>query len=141
MITRPYRIFVLDDSQDVIDLVTEYLKSLYGDNVVIFSNTSPVESLKLVEEYKINIILIDIGMPEMPGDDFLRKICEMRLGVEKIIVSGDATLTLSSSCFYDGAAGYIRKPFSKQEFKEVLDLSFKKLDHWAQVIKKTYHKE
>ncbi|MCS4237249.1 LytR/AlgR family response regulator transcription factor [Myroides odoratus] len=60
------RCFILDDEPMAISLLTEYAKKI-PQLLLVGSSTSALEALKLFEEETIDLLFIDIQMPELTG--------------------------------------------------------------------------
>jgi DNA-binding LytR/AlgR family response regulator len=64
---------VVDDEQHAIDILTHYIGQTPFLQLVA-STTNPVEALQIVNEKNIELIFLDIQMPELSGIDFVRAI-------------------------------------------------------------------
>ena len=64
---------IIDDDQETLCLVSEVLSSLGGAPVTIDNGKSALEFLK---EHKVDVILLDLLMPEMDGFEVLRRVKE-----------------------------------------------------------------
>jgi len=64
---------IIDDDQETLCLVSEVLSSLGGTPVTIDNGKSALEFLK---EHKVDVILLDLLMPEMDGFEVLRRVKE-----------------------------------------------------------------
>ena len=62
---------IIDYEQAAIDVLKIYIKSVPSLNLVAES-LGPVEALEIVYTQKINLIFIDIQMPELSGLDFIK---------------------------------------------------------------------
>jgi len=67
-------ILVVDDEVDNLDL-TQFV--LEGAGATVISSTSAVKALQLLTQVKPNILITDIGMPDMDGYTLLRHIKEL----------------------------------------------------------------
>ncbi|MBB1151365.1 MULTISPECIES: LytTR family DNA-binding domain-containing protein [unclassified Myroides] len=63
---NPIRCFILDDEPLAISLLTEYTKKI-PQLELVGSSTSTFDALKIVEENAIDLLFIDIQMPELTG--------------------------------------------------------------------------
>lgn len=102
----------------------ELMLESYGCRVLLAN--SCVDALKLLKAYQENIdlILLDIMMPDKTGIDFLIEVrAENILGnIPVIIQSGESNETIQKALNH-GACGYIHKPHVKAEiFKLVKNL-------------------
>src|SRR5258707_13157300 len=64
---------IVDDEQHAIDILTHYVKQAPYLNLV-HSTTNPLEVLNWVNDKKIDILCLDIQMPEISGLDIIRAI-------------------------------------------------------------------
>jgi two-component system LytT family response regulator len=64
---------IVDDEQHAIDILTHYVKQTPFLHLVR-ATTNPVEALELVNSSKIDLIFLDIQMPEISGLDLVRAI-------------------------------------------------------------------
>ena len=64
---------VVDDEQHAIDILTHYISQTPFLHLVA-STTNPLEALRIVNEQNIDLIFLDIQMPELSGIDFIRSI-------------------------------------------------------------------
>jgi two-component system, OmpR family, response regulator MtrA len=109
--TRPPLIMVVDDSPEIIKLITDILK-LEGFEVVPASDGKT--GLELFEQQKPDLILLDIMMPgEYNGLDVLYYVRE-RSSVPIIMLTAYSHPASIRKALEDGADDYITKPFSAQ---------------------------
>lgn len=104
-------ILIVDDEKEIRELVEIYLKNEGYD--VIMASTG-LEAIKLVEDKKIDLIILDIMMPVVNGIDACIKIRE-QYNIPIIMLSAkvediDKILGLSV-----GADDYLTKPFNPLE--------------------------
>lgn len=104
-------ILVVDDEKEIRDLIEIYLKN-EGYRIEVAS--TGLQALKVVEEKKVDLIVLDIMMPEVNGIDACIKIREQN-NIPIIMLSAktediDKILGLSV-----GADDYLTKPFNPLE--------------------------
>lgn len=63
---NPIRCFILDDEPMAISLLTEYAKKM-PQLELVGSSTSAFDALKIVENEDVDLLFIDIQMPELTG--------------------------------------------------------------------------
>ncbi|ODS39712.1 hypothetical protein BEH94_06910 [Candidatus Altiarchaeales archaeon WOR_SM1_SCG] len=84
-----YKIMVVDDEPDVIEVVTDILESKGYDVIDAISGD---ECLKKLEKEQVDLILMDFFMPELDGRMVIEKIREnSKLRDTKIAVLTSAT--------------------------------------------------
>ena len=64
---------VVDDEQHAIDILVHYIKQTPHLNAVACT-TNPIEALQLVASQDIDLIFLDIHMPELSGIDFIKAL-------------------------------------------------------------------
>lgn len=64
---------IVDDEQHAIDILVHYVKQTPQLNLVA-SFQNPLEALQLIGEQKIDLVFLDIQMPELSGIDFIKAI-------------------------------------------------------------------
>jgi YesN/AraC family two-component response regulator len=64
---------IVDDEQHAIDILVHYVKQTPHLNLVA-TTTNPIEALQIVAEQKIDLIFLDIQMPELSGMDLIKAI-------------------------------------------------------------------
>jgi len=86
------------------------------------------EALRLVRQNPVNVILSDINMPVMDGEELVRELNadpELR-HIPVVVVSTDRTETRVQKMLALGARGYVTKPFLpealRQELEQVLEV-------------------
>ncbi|MBV7529436.1 LytTR family DNA-binding domain-containing protein [Chitinophaga sp. sic0106] len=64
---------IVDDEQHAIDILVHYVKQTTFLNLV-HTTTDPLEALKILSTQKVDLIFLDIQMPEISGIDFIKTI-------------------------------------------------------------------
>jgi two-component system, chemotaxis family, chemotaxis protein CheY len=119
----PYNVMIVDDSPSMRTFVRRVI-DLSGFEVSSCLNAANgVEALELLGEHAIDIILTDINMPRMNGEEFVRKLEEhekFRL-IPVVVVSTDSTHNRIRRMLELGARGYVVKPFSPEMLRNELE--------------------
>jgi CheY-like chemotaxis protein len=82
--SAPKRILLVDDNRDAAHGMASLLERR-GNEVVLAHDGA--EAVKAAEHYRPNVILMDVGMPEMNGYDATRRIREQAWGRSIFIVA------------------------------------------------------
>lgn len=102
-------ILVLDDEQRIIDEISEFLVSR---RYKVFSALRPSEAFGILKKQKIDIVILDIKLPEMDGLQVLEKIkSDYPTEIEVIMVSGHGDMSTVIDAMRKGATDYFAKPF------------------------------
>ena len=79
-----------------------------------------VEALEKLGASPIDILLVDINMPEMGGTELVKRVREIPAykKTKIIMVSTESSQDIIESVMADGADGFITKPFTPEKFHE-----------------------
>jgi len=119
----PYRVMIVDDSPSMRAFVRRVI-DLSGFEVDACLNAgNGVQGLAMLEQQAVDIILTDINMPEMNGEEFLRHLEEHERyrTIPVVVISTDATENRMHRMLQLGAKGYIAKPFSPEALRGELE--------------------
>ena len=123
------RILIVDDDADLGRLISNYLSS-FGECEVAVNGQDAIESVKLAfeEAHPYDLICLDIMMPNLDGQDALKKIRDIEK--EKGITVGEGAKIIMITALDDDdqrlvsflrlCDGYLTKPFQKEELFEKL---------------------
>jgi len=102
------KIMVIDDEEQIRKLLVRILSSS-GYDVVTASNGK--EALERLESVSVDLIMLDMNMPEMDGLSFLRRLKETNLThVPVLMVSGEHNPDNIVESYKLGVYDFIRKP-------------------------------
>lgn len=108
-------VLAVDDSLMICQQIEIALK---GTNLELLKAHTGEDALRLVEELKPDLILLDVVLPDMEGYDLFEKIKERdkNRAVVIFITSKDSEQDVIRG-FSLGAGDYIKKPFRSEELK------------------------
>lgn len=107
------RILIVEDDSSINDLINETLTKSGYECVQAFSGT---EGLMVFKLDKFDIVLMDLMMPGMSGEDLTKKIREISQ-VPIIIISAKSGLSSKVDLLSSGADDFLAKPFDITELK------------------------
>ncbi|WP_207168660.1 PAS domain S-box protein [Thiocystis violacea] len=112
------RVLVVDDSPEVVEAASELLRAL-GHEVAGASTGGA--ALDAVPRMRPDLILLDIGLPDIDGIEVARRLAELpeRQGLRLVAVSGYAAATLGKDA--DLFDAHLLKPVGIAEFKRILE--------------------
>lgn len=102
-------ILVVDDSKINMMIAENILKA--ESRYHILQATSGMEAIHIISENVVDLVLLDIEMPEMNGFETLEKIREIS-EVPVIFMTADKELSTINKATQMGVEDYITKPFS-----------------------------
>ena len=129
-------ILVVDDEEDLLVSFKEILEE-EGYKVDIESN--PVKAVEMVKNNDYDLIISDLKMPGLAGNEFLKEIRKYNDFVSFIILTAYGTVDTAVECMKNGAYDYIAKPvdFNDEKIWKLIESAVKK----TKAIKESqYHK-
>lgn len=104
-------VLVVDDEKEIVELIGFYLKN-NGYNT--FRAFNGKEALEIFEREQVDIIILDIMMPELDGKEVLRKVRE-KSNTPIIFLSAKGEDIDKIDGLFLGADDYLAKPFNPIE--------------------------
>jgi len=106
------QILAVDDSSSNLDIVLEVL-----ENFNVIDITDPSEVFKIVQETKIDIILLDIMMPKINGFDICKQLKSnpYTKDIPVIFITSKTDEESIEKAFEVGGIDYVTKPFKTKE--------------------------
>lgn len=101
-------IVILDDEENMGKILTKLL-SMEGFAVSAFD--SPVQAVKHITTQGADVVLTDLRMPGMTGEQVLQQVKAVRPTCEVIVMTAYGTVENAMACVRDGAFDYVTKPF------------------------------
>lgn len=77
-------------------------------------------ALKYLSDYKPDIIVLDLLMPEMDGIMLLKELKTLKFSIPVIIISADIQDDVRNECFELGVVAFLNKPFKVQDLIDVV---------------------
>ncbi len=103
-----FPVFIVDDEKPILTSLSGILKLGGIDNIITFNDSREV--LPALREHETAVVLLDLTMPHLPGNELLPLIKENYPDVSVIIVTGDTDLSTAVECMKNGALDYLVKP-------------------------------
>ncbi len=109
------RVLVVDDEPRVVETHARVIRELgYAVETVLSSQ----DALRRVREEEFDVVVSDLQMPGMDGQQLLRAVREHNLDLPVVIVTGSPSLESAIACLEYGALRYLVKPVDADQLKE-----------------------
>jgi two-component system, chemotaxis family, response regulator PixG len=111
--TSEYKIVCVDDSPSILQAIRTYL----DDQFTVQMINDPLKALIQIMRIKPDIVLLDVGMPNLDGYELcsmLRRHSHFR-ETPVIMVTGHTGFIDRARAKFVGASGYLTKPFTRPE--------------------------
>jgi PAS domain S-box-containing protein len=110
------RVLVVDDELGPRESLRMLLKPFYD----IRTSDSARVALQEIPEFRPDLVILDIKMPEMDGLEVLRRIKRLDAAIEVVMITAYASLETVKQALSFGAFEYLIKPFSRQDLEDVV---------------------
>lgn len=102
------KILIIEDNIDIHNVIKELLKE---QNYLTYHAYSGTEALLLLEKEKYDLILLDLMLPAISGEEIITKVNDTPI----IVISAKSSSDNKVNCLMSGANDYITKPFDSNE--------------------------
>ena len=115
------RILVVDDERVNVVLLERILEQDGYRNVK--SVTDPSEAVALFDQFEPDLVLLDLHLPDMPGQEVLHRLrAQARTANGPVVIlSADARPALINELLAQGVRAFLTKPLDVRELLELLD--------------------
>lgn len=117
---------ICDDQESIIEMLRDHIVSIMKEvSNEDWSIVEYVSPLKLLEEVnRVDILFLDIEMPEMDGIEVGRKVMQMNPKCKLIMAT--SRIDRFKEAFVIDAIRFVTKPFFRGEIKEAIQASLEK---------------
>ncbi|MBI3755107.1 MAG: response regulator [Deltaproteobacteria bacterium] len=121
------RVLIADDNAAIRKYLASQLEVM-GFHVVAAATTGE-EAVTLYDEFKPDLVIMDVKMPEMDGIE-AAKIITGRLPVPIILITGHSSASLVERAIESGVFAYIVKPITKKDLLPAIRLAFARFNEF-----------
>ena len=118
-----FHVLVVDDEEE---FVVTLVKRLNLRHVEASGTGSGSEALLWIDREPVDVVVLDVKMPDMDGIEVLREIKSRHPLVEVIMLTGHARLEVAIEGLEAGAFDYLMKPINMDELLYKLQDAYKK---------------
>jgi DNA-binding response OmpR family regulator len=104
-------VLVVEDEYKLRDLIRSYLER---EAMVVLSTGSGAEALNLAERTPFDVVVLDLGLPDVPGEEVAREL-RARSDIPIVILTAKSDERDRIAGLELGADDYLTKPFSPRE--------------------------
>ena len=109
------KVIIIDDESSGRQLIKEYLED-YPELILLGEANNGVDAVMIVNEFKQDLVFLDVQMPGMTGFDVLKHLEELPQ-----IIFSTAYDQYALKAFEVHAVDYLLKPYTKERFKVAVD--------------------
>ncbi|MCP4340665.1 MAG: sigma-54-dependent Fis family transcriptional regulator, partial [Desulfobulbaceae bacterium] len=111
-------VMIVDDEPDMLSMLRLVIEKKCASDVI--SAPSGLVALEQLQEYRPDVILTDIKMPDLDGLELLKKIREHDQTISVVIMTGYGTIDMAVQALKNGAYDFLQKPFDKDHIVRVI---------------------
>nr|MBC8385687.1 sigma-54-dependent Fis family transcriptional regulator [Candidatus Cloacimonadota bacterium] len=119
------RVLVIDDEKSYRDEIGEFLSKR---DFSIYKAGLPSQAFNILKEEEIDIVILDINLPEMDGLEVLKKINNSYPEIEIIMITGHGDMDSVINAMRLGASDYFNKPFSLIDIQNSIERTKRYID-------------
>ncbi|MBN2532061.1 MAG: sigma-54-dependent Fis family transcriptional regulator [Spirochaetales bacterium] len=110
-------ILIIDDEPGIRAVLRDVLED---EHYNVSSAEDGMAGLSVLEKEQVNLVILDVWLPNMGGIDVLKVIREKYPGIEVIMISGHANIDLAVKAVKMGAFDFLEKPLSLEKIITVV---------------------
>ena len=122
------KILIVEDDISIHNIMKELLKK---ENYVISNAYSGTEALLLLEKEKYDLILLDLMLPGVHGEEVIRKVKDTPI----IVLSAKISSEDKVNCLLSGASDYVTKPFDSKELLARIEVQLRSKNNSLTTLK------
>ncbi|MGB4658266.1 MAG: response regulator [Mobilitalea sp.] len=115
------KVLIADDEQIICQMICKMIDWEARDLEVVGKAYNGLDGVRMMEEFRPDIIISDIRMPGYDGLQMVQKGKEIGLDADYIIMSGYKNFEYAHTALNLGVKHYLLKPINKVELEETLD--------------------
>jgi DNA-binding response OmpR family regulator len=116
------KILIVEDDSFIVTFTSKVLKS---QGYLVTAAITGKDALEKVQTSNYNLVLLDIGLPDMTGTEILKRIREINQDIIVIMMTGNPQLDSSIDSVNYGADGYLIKPVSDTDLVDIIEEKIK----------------
>lgn len=122
-------VLLIDDEQSILDAMS---RLMHKEDFILLAGLSGEEGLQILNDYQVELVIVDQNMPGMTGIEFLSLVKDLHPDVIRVILTGQAELGIVVDAINKGEVyRYFSKPINKDE---IITAIYQCLSHYSLAI-------
>jgi len=114
-------VLIIEDEVTVSDQLRQIIEP---EGFTVYAEAGADKGLLALADYKVDIVIADVGLPEMSGRELASQIKKLYQNIPVLLVTGLPDEYNQNMVLAYGAVGYISRPFNKDAIiKQLHDIS------------------
>ena len=120
------KVLIVDDAPDTLEIIQ---KLLAFEGYEVLTAQTGEEALRKAEVDKPEVVLLDINLPGIDGNEVLRRIRTFDPIVSVVMLTAFATVDNAIHALKEGASDFVKKPFENEHLIHMVNQCMEK--HWT----------
>lgn len=116
---RRQSILIVEDDPDIAELARRIVNAQYE---VVIATTGP-QAISLYQDQSFALVLLDVMLPEINGQDVLAAIMQMNPQQSVVVMTAHGGIDIAEQMMLQGAADFVSKPFRAEQLRRVIELA------------------
>jgi two-component system response regulator PhoP len=125
------RVLVVEDDPGLLNTLTTHLRAA---GYAVDASADGIEGLYLGEEFPVDLAIIDLGLPELPGLDLITKLRERGRSFPILVLTARSQWQDKVAGLEAGADDYLTKPFHIEELMARVNALIRRVGGHAQPL-------
>lgn len=117
--SRRKRLLFVDDDAAFLGVLTELFAEMSRGTWEIVTAHNHAEALAALQRQRMDLVVLDLGMPVMDGAQLLRLLSRTHPGQQVVMLTGLVTEANRKLCLDNGAVLFLQKPVAQADFTAV----------------------
>lgn len=115
------KVLIVDDAPDTLEIIQ---KLLHFEGYEVITARTGEEGVKKVEDEKPEVVLMDISLPGIDGNEALKRIRRINPNQFVIMLTAYATVDNAIQALKEGAQDFLKKPFENEHLIHIVNQCF-----------------
>jgi len=136
------KILIIEDEKSIRNVLCNILRE-EEENYQVEEAENGLEGFDKISKNTYDLVLCDIKMPKMDGDELLEKVMEIQPDTTMVMISGHGDIETAVDCIKKGAFDYISKPPDLNRLINTIRIGLDRKNLMVQnkVLKKKVHQK
>lgn len=122
-----YRALIVDDERIIVNGIMRLPIWLSLDIEPVPAMTG-LQAMELMEQYRFDLIITDIRMPEMDGLEFISQMRKVYPDIPTVVLSGYDSFAYAKEAIHYGVSDYLLKPISQLDLSDTITRIFHEIE-------------
>jgi DNA-binding NtrC family response regulator len=122
-VVNEFKVMLVDDEKDFLETLCKRLTKRKLD---VTSANSGREAIAKIQEFPVDVVVLDVRMPGMNGIETLKEIKKIKPSVEVVMLTAHADVQVAIEGMELGAFDYLMKPMEIDDLLYKLQDAYKK---------------